>query len=104
MKRLQAQFFVKYCIQRPFVENMTALIKMWHFLEGVLLPSAEKKGQAEGGALYASRCDVFLEDVSLSSTEKKETQEQLLYMGKNVSTLSCLHGKLTDSDVVTCKT
>ena len=54
--RLQAQFSVKYCIQMPFVENMTALIKMWRFLEGILSPSAEKKGQAEGGTLYASRC------------------------------------------------
>ena len=58
MKQLQAQFFVKYCIQRPFVENVTALIKLWRFLEGVS-PSREKKGEAEGTALHASRCDVF---------------------------------------------
>jgi len=32
---------------------------MWHFLEGVSSPSAEKKGEAEAGALYATRCDVF---------------------------------------------
>ena len=29
------------------------------FLEGALPPSADKKGEAEAGALYASRCDVF---------------------------------------------
>ena len=102
--RLQAHFSVKYCIQRPFVENMTALIKMWRFLEGILSPSAEKKGQAEGGTLYASRCDIFLEDVSLSSTQKKGMQEPLLYTRKNISTPSCPHGKLTDHDVATCKT
>ena len=59
MKGSQAQFFVKYCIQRSFVENVTALIKLWRFLEGVS-PSREKKGEAEGTALYASRCDIFL--------------------------------------------
>ena len=39
--------------------NVTALIKMWHFLEGISSPSAEKQGEAEAGALYATRCDVF---------------------------------------------
>ena len=34
---------MKYCIQRPFVENVTALIKMWRFLEGVSSPSVDKK-------------------------------------------------------------
>ena len=30
------------------------------FLEGISSPSAEKKkGEAEAGALYATRCDVF---------------------------------------------
>jgi len=53
MKQSQAQFFVKYCIKRPFVENIIALIKMWCFLEG------GKKGEAQADALYASRCDVF---------------------------------------------
>ena len=42
MKRSQAQFFVKYCIQKPFVENVTALIELWRFLEGVS-PSREKR-------------------------------------------------------------
>ena len=42
MPSLKAQFFVKYCIQRPFVENMTVLIKLWRFLESVS-PSREKK-------------------------------------------------------------
>ena len=43
--------FVKYCIQMLFVENMTALIKMWHFLEGISLPSAVKEGEAEADVL-----------------------------------------------------
>ena len=35
-KRSRAQFFVKYCIQFPFEENVTAIIKSWRFLEGAL--------------------------------------------------------------------
>ena len=85
MTRLQAQFSVKYCSQRPFVENMTALIKMWRFLEGILSPSAEKKGQAEGGTLYGSRCDNFLEDVSLSSTQKKGCRSCCFIRGKTLA-------------------
>ena len=42
---------MKYCIQRLFVENVTALIKMWRFLEGMSSPSAVKEGEAEAGAL-----------------------------------------------------
>ena len=34
--------FVKNCIDGPFAENVTALIKMWRFLESILPPSAEK--------------------------------------------------------------
>ena len=50
MKQSRAQFFVKYCIQWPFVENMTARIKMWHFLQSILSPSVEKKGEAGANA------------------------------------------------------
>ena len=64
---------------------MTALIKMWRFLEGILSPSAEKKGQAEGGTLYASRCDIFLEDVSLSSTQKKGCRSHCFIRGKTLA-------------------
>ena len=42
---------MKYCIQRLFVENVTALIKMRHFLEVISSPSAVKEGEAEAGAL-----------------------------------------------------
>ena len=45
--------------QKLFVENVTTLIKMWRFLEGVSSPSAVKKGEAEAGTLNASRCDVL---------------------------------------------
>ena len=34
----------------PFVENVTALIKMLRFLEGILLLLVEKKGEAEASA------------------------------------------------------
>ena len=73
------------CVQRPFIENVTALIKMWRFLEGILLPSAVKKGEAESGALNASRCDGFLEDLSLPSTEKMVMQELAPLGGKTYS-------------------
>ena len=60
-KRLHSQFFAKYCIQRPFVENVTALIKMWCFFRRRFIDFSRKKGEAEAeaDALYASRCDVF---------------------------------------------
>ena len=56
---LRLSFLGKYCIQSLFVENVTALIKMWWFLAGVSSPLVENKGEAEAGALYASRCDIF---------------------------------------------
>ena len=34
--------FVKNCFQGPFAENVTALIKIWCFLRGILPPLAEK--------------------------------------------------------------
>ena len=50
---------MKYCIQRPFIENVTEIIKIWRFLDSMLSPLMEKKGEAEAnGALYALRCDV----------------------------------------------
>ena len=55
MKQSRAQFFVKYCIQWPFVENMTARIKMWHFLESILSPSVGKKGDAGAAALNGEK-------------------------------------------------
>ena len=51
----QAQFFVKSCSQRPFVENVMALIKMW-CLEGISSPLVEKKCEAE--AVPYTRQDV----------------------------------------------
>ena len=42
---------MKYCIERLFVENVTALITMRHFLEGISSPSAVKEGEAEAGTL-----------------------------------------------------
>ena len=55
MKQSRAQFFVKYCIQWPFVENMTARIKMWNFLESILSPSVGKKGDAGAAALNGEK-------------------------------------------------
>ena len=50
---------MKYHIRRVFKENVTALIKMRYFLEGILSPLAVKKGEAEAGASYTARCDVL---------------------------------------------
>ena len=60
---IPGSIFMKYCIQRPFVENVTALIKMWRFLEGVLSPSAGKKRWSR--SLIHIKKWHFLEDVSL---------------------------------------
>ena len=68
---------MKYCIQRPFIENVTEIINIWRFLEGILSRLAEKKGEAEpNGALYALRCDVF------RRLRKKVGQELLPYTGE----------------------
>ena len=55
MKQSRVQFFVKDCIQWPFVENMTARIKMCHFLESILSPSVGKKGDAGAAALNGEK-------------------------------------------------
>ena len=72
---------MKYCIQGPFAEIVTAVIKAWRFLEGASSPLAKKKkGEAEAGALYALRCEVFLEDVSQKGDAyiPRKTQAQRL--------------------------
>ena len=55
----------------PFVENKTALIKMWRFLEGVSSPSTEKKLKQKPVPYTHQDVTFFLEDVSLPSLEKK---------------------------------
>ena len=40
--------------------------------------------------------DVTLRRCFFASDEKKRKQEPLPFKGENISTLSCLHGKLTD--------
>ena len=78
----KAHFFVKYCIQRPFVENVSAILKIWHFVAGVSLPLAKKK-----------KMWPFLEDVS----QKGDAGAAALYGGKGKLTiLPSLHGKLTN--------
>ena len=47
LKLSQAQFFKKYHFHWPFIENVTALIEICHFLEGVLSPSVEKTVKQE---------------------------------------------------------
>ena len=56
---IEGSVFMKYHIRRVFKENVTALIKMRYFLEGILSPLAVKKGEAEAGASYTARCDVL---------------------------------------------
>ena len=58
---------------------MTALIKLWRFLEGVS-PSREKKVKQK--ALPYMHQDVtFFEDISLPSMEKRVMQEPLPFYG-----------------------
>ena len=39
--------------QRPFIENMTVVIKIWHFFRGHFVAFSRKKGEAGASALYA---------------------------------------------------
>ena len=52
---------------------MTAHIMMWHFLESILSPSAEKKGEAGDSASYHHDQEfvTFLEHDLLPLTEKR---------------------------------
>ena len=63
--------------QNNTYQNVAFFIRLFVAFDG-------KKGEAEAGALYASRCDVFLEDVSLPSLEKMVIHEPLLYTGGKV--------------------
>ena len=86
---------MKYCVQRLFIENMTALIKMWHFLEGISSPSAVKKVKQKLVS-YTYQDVMFFRRRFAALMEKKATQEPLPDMGENINAQSCLHGKLTD--------
>ena len=70
---------------------MTALIKMWHFLEGISSPSAEKKKVKQKLVPYTQQ-DVmsFRRRFTTFDGNKKVMQEPLPYMGENVSTPSFL--------------
>ena len=59
---------MKYCIQKPFIGNVTALIKMWCFLEGVSSTMVEKKKVKQKPVPYM---DQDVADFSLPSTGKK---------------------------------
>ena len=73
-KGLQAQFsccqplaffyFVKNYIQGPFAENVTALIKIWRFLKGILPPLAEKMSTS-CCLLRGKNCSLFYFTVTL---------------------------------------
>ena len=58
-KTITGSVFCEVLHLETIVENMTAVIKMWDFSEGILSPSAEKKFGKPAGASYASRYDVF---------------------------------------------
>ena len=62
---------------------MTALIKKWHFLEGVLSPSAEKKKVKQKTVPYTYQ-DVtfFRRRFAAFDRKRKVMQEPLPYMGK----------------------
>ena len=72
-------FFVNYCIQRPFIENVTALIKIRHFFRRRFF--GEKKwGRSWWLIRIKIRC--FLEEVSLPSREKRWRRSHCLKWGK----------------------
>ena len=48
-------YFLKNYIHGAFTENVTALIKMWHFLDSVSSPSVEKIKQAGATALFEEK-------------------------------------------------
>ena len=70
---------------------MTALIKMWHFLEGISSPSAEKKKVKQKLVPYTQQ-DVtsFRRRFTTFDGNKKVMQKPLPYTGENVSTPSFL--------------
>ena len=87
LKRAQAQFFL-------VLENVTA---------GPSRCGVFKKGEADAGALYASRCEVFQKTFRCLQRQKGDAGAAAFYGGK-VSARSCLHGKLTDRGLATRKT
>ena len=48
-------YLVKSYIHGPFTENVTALIKMWHFLDSISSPLVEKIKQAGTAALFEEK-------------------------------------------------
>ena len=79
---------MKYCIQRPFVENVTALIKMCCFLEGVVLPLAEKKKVKKKPMPYTHQDVIsFRRHFTAFDGKKGDTGAAALYGGKRKRTV-----------------
>ena len=80
---IEGSVFMKYRIRRVFKENVTALIKMRCFLEGILSPLAVKKGEAEARA--STHQDVMFYRIRFAAlTEKKgDAGAAALYWGKS---------------------
>ena len=74
-KPSQAQFFVKYCIQKPFKGNVTALIKMWCFLEGVSSTTVEKKKVKQKPVPYMDQDVVFFRRLFAAFNRKKKVMQ-----------------------------
>ena len=88
---------MKYCIQRLFVENVTALIKMRRFLEGIRHLRRLKKVKRK--PVHYRRQDVtFFRRLRhfAALMEKKAMQEPMPYTAENVRAMSCPHSKLTN--------
>ena len=61
---------MNYCIQRPFVKKVTALIKIRHFFRRRLF--GKKKSEAETGDLYVLRSDVFQKEFRCLQGKKSD--------------------------------
>ena len=63
---------MKYCIQKPFIGNVTALIKMWCFLEGVSSTMVEKKKVKQKPVPYMDQDVAFFRRLFAAFNSKKK--------------------------------
>lgn len=75
-------FLVKYRIRRVFIETWQHTSRSSVFLEGISSPLAVKKGEAEAGALYVSRCDVLYKTFRCLNRKKRWHRSHCLILGK----------------------
>ena len=89
-------FFVNYSIQGPFIKNKTAFIKMRHFSKRRFIAFGKNKGEAEAGAWYALRCDVFYETFHCLQRKKGDAGAAAFYAVKHKCTILTSRSWQTD--------